>query len=114
MGKKTTVAETTEPVKTEIPPVKVNVVLLEDKIRKQAIGDITNLLTSDWTQIYNAYRKAHIESGEEAFAFNIGLGIKLEPEMHAVKVTCKLSYSVKYADETEPVMVSNQPDMFRA
>ena len=107
-------AEMMEPTKSEIPPVKVNVVTLEDKILKQACSDIRNLLTSDWSQIYQAYRKAHIESGEEEFTFNIGLGVKLQPEMNDAKVTVKLSYSIKYNDETEPVMVSNQPDMFRA
>lgn len=114
MGKKTTAAETTEPGKPEIPPITVNVVTLDGKILRQVGGDLANLLESNWPQIYQAYRKAHIESGEEEFTFNIGLGVKLQPDLHAVKVTCKLSYAVKYADETEPVSVSNQPDMFRA
>ena len=111
MGAKEQAATAAKP---EIPPVKVDVVLLEDKILRQVSGDITSLLRSDWPQIYRAYRKAHIESGEEVFSFSIGLGAKLQPEASGVKVTCKLSYAVKYADETEPVVVSNQPDMFRA
>jgi hypothetical protein len=90
------------------------VVTLEDKILHQARGMVYDLLTADWPQIYAAYRKAHIESGEEEFSFNIGMGVKLQPENNDVKVTAKASWSIKYADETEPVSVSNQPDMFRA
>ncbi|MFA5107738.1 MAG: hypothetical protein WC497_05455 [Patescibacteria group bacterium] len=107
MVKKTTAVETTEPVK----PAPLS---LEDKILVQASMDAVNLLKSDWPQIYQAYRKAHIESGEEKFAFNIGLGIKLQPEASDVKVTVKAAWSIKYEDETEPATVSNQPDMFRA
>lgn len=110
MGKKNTAAETTEPVKPELETK----VALEDKILFQAASDIHNLLKSDWSVIYQAYRKAHIESGEEEFVFNIGLGVKLQPKDNGVKVTCKLSYSNKFTDETAPVTVSNQPDMFRA
>ena len=111
MGAKEQAATAAKP---EIPPVKVYVVSLEDKILKQIGSDLADLLKADWPQIYQAYRKAHIESGEEVFSFNIGLGVKLQPEASGVKVTCKLSYAVKYANETEPVVVSNQPDMFRA
>lgn len=114
MGKKTATTETAEPVKTEIPPVRVELVSLEDKILKQTSGDIADLLQSNWPAIYQSYRRAHVESGEEEFTFGIGLGVKLQPDLHAVKVTVKLSYAVKYTDETEPAIVSNQPDMFRA
>jgi len=89
-------------------------VALEDKILFQAANDIQNLLKSDWAAIYQAYRKAHIESGEEAFTFNIGLGIKLQPGNAGVKVTCKIAYNNKFTDETEPVIVSNQPELFKA
>jgi hypothetical protein len=114
MGKKTAETETTEPVKPDVPPVKVDVVLLEDKILHQARGMVSDLLTLDWSQVYQAYRKAYIESGEEDFSFGVGLNIKLQPKNDGVKVTCKLSYSNKFTDETAPVIVSNQPDMFRA
>jgi hypothetical protein len=95
------------------PDTKVVLVPLEGKVLSQIGSDIANLLQSNWPTIYQAYRKAHIDSGEEDFTFGIGLGVKLHPEMHGVKVICKISYSVKYADETDPVIVSNQPDMFQ-
>lgn len=93
MSKKTTETETTGPEELKTPALNAPLVSLEDKILKQVVGDIINLLQQDWTQIYQAYRKAHIESGQEEFSFNIGFGAKLQPESDGVKVTCKLSYA---------------------
>lgn len=98
---------------TEAADITVSVMPLENKVLAQIGRDVANLLESNWSTVYQAYRKAHIESGEEEFTFNVGIGVKLHPEMQGVKVTCKLSYSVKYADETEPVVVSNQPELFK-
>jgi len=113
-NKKQAAEETTDPGKQDSPPIKADVVTLEEKILCKVSAEIAGLLGESWGAIYAAYRKAHIESGEEDFTFGIGLGVKLQPEMAGVKVTCKLSCAVKYANETEPVVVSNQPDMFRA
>jgi hypothetical protein len=96
------------------PPVKDVPASLEDKILRQVASDIDSLLAKDWAEIYGAYRKAHIESGEDDFTFSIGLGVKLQPNNNGVKVQCKIACNVKFEDKTELVMVSNQPDMFRA
>ncbi len=85
---------------------------LADATRLAAKREAGAMIDENWADVLAAYSDALIASNPDAkFKFNVGLAIALEPEAGGIKVSTKISFSVKHTDESAGVVCDGHPKL---
>lgn len=76
--------------------------VIKDAVLDESVAEIRAILAENMNSINEAMVTALAEfAGEKEFVFPVSLKLKISPRGRGAKVSAKISYSVKYSDETE-------------
>jgi len=85
---------------------------IKERTREAAKHELGALLDENWPDVLKAYSEALSASDPDAvapFKYSIGMNVVLSPRAGDIRVSAKISFSVKHADETDGITVDIQP-----